>query len=141
MRRADQRSIVDLVEVGAEEQEGGQRGRADRVALGQRLGGVADGVERVGDLAGTVLRRLRELDDAAGVVGDRAEGVHGQDVGGGHEHAHRGDGGAEDAADVGAVVADEAGLVAEPVADDSSAMPMTMAVTTVRLEADRECRR
>ena len=48
---------VDLVDVGAEEQEGGQRGRGDGVALGQRLGRVADRVEAVGDLAGALLRR------------------------------------------------------------------------------------
>ncbi len=35
-------------EVSGEEQEGGQRGRADGVALGQGLGGVAGRVELVG---------------------------------------------------------------------------------------------
>ncbi len=43
-------SHVDI-QVRAEEQEGRQSGRADGVALGERLGGVADGVQRVGDLA------------------------------------------------------------------------------------------
>jgi hypothetical protein len=38
---------VDLVDVGAEEQESGQRGGGDGVALGQRLGRVADGIEAV----------------------------------------------------------------------------------------------
>ena len=90
---------VDLVDVGGEQQERGQRRRGDRVALGQGLGRVADGVEAVGDLAGAGLGAA-ELGDAAGVVGDRAEGVHRQDVGRGHEHAHRRDGGPEDAADV-----------------------------------------
>ena len=40
----------DLVEVGAEQQERGQAGGSDGVALGQRLGRVADRVQRVGDL-------------------------------------------------------------------------------------------
>ena len=92
--------LGDLVEVGGEEQEGGESGGADRVALGQGLGRVADRVEGVGDVA-DALGRAGHLGDAARVVGDRAEGVHREDVGGGHQHAHRGDGGAEDAADVG----------------------------------------
>ena len=93
---------VDLVDVRREEQERGQRCRGDRVALGQRLGRVAHRVEAVGDLARAGLGAA-ELGDATGVVGDRAEGVHGQDVGRGHEHAHGRDGGAEDATDVHAV--------------------------------------
>ena len=55
-------------------------------------------VERVGDVA-RLFGRLRHLGDAAGVVGDRPEGVHRQDVGDGHQHAHRRDGRAEQAAD------------------------------------------
>ena len=106
---------VDLVDVGAEQQERGERRRGDRVALGQGLRRVADGVEPVGDLAGAGLGPA-ELGDAAGVVGDRAERVHREDVGRGHEHAHRRDGGPEDAADVVALGVGEAGLRAEPVA-------------------------
>ena len=45
-------ALFDLVEVGGEQQEGSQAGRSHRVALGQGLGGVADRVEGVGDLAG-----------------------------------------------------------------------------------------
>ena len=108
---------VDLVDVGGEQQERGQRGGRDRVALGERLGRVADGVEAVRDLAGTGLGAA-ELGDAAGVVRDRAEGVHGQDVGGGHEHAHGRDGGAEDAADVDALGVEQVRLRAQPVAGD-----------------------
>ncbi len=100
---------VDLVDVGGEEEEGGQGGRRDGVALGQSLGRVADSVEAVGDVPGACLGAA-ELGDAAGVVGDRAEGVHRQDVGGRHEHAHGRDGGAEDAADVLAGGVDQAGL-------------------------------
>ena len=43
--------IVHALEVGGEEQEGGERGGADGVALGERLGGVAGGVQLVGLLA------------------------------------------------------------------------------------------
>ena len=88
--------VVDAFKIGGEEQEGGERGRADGVALGQCLGGVAGGVQFV-CLFTNGIRLVGHLDDAAGVVGDGAEGVHGQDVGGGREHAHGGDGGAVDA--------------------------------------------
>ena len=87
---------ADLFKVGGEEQEGRERGGADGVALGERLGGVAGGVELVGLVADGV-GLVGHLDDAAGVVGDGAEGVHGEDVGRGGEHAHGGDGGAVDA--------------------------------------------
>ena len=86
---------VDFFQEGGEEQEGGQGGGADGVALGERLGGVADRVEGVGDFADR-FRLIGHFDDTAGVVRDRSEGVHRQDVGGGHEHAHRGNRGAED---------------------------------------------
>ena len=71
-------------------------GRADGEALGDGGGGVAERVERVGDLA-DFGSRLRHLGDAAGVVGDRAVGVDGDDDAGGREHADRGDRDAVDA--------------------------------------------
>jgi hypothetical protein len=71
---------VHRLQICGKEQEGGQRGGADGVALGQGLGGVAGGVQLVGLFADRV-RLVRHFDDAAGVVGDGAEGVHGQDVG------------------------------------------------------------
>src|SRR2546426_3678787 len=49
------------------------RKRTDGVALGERLGRVADRVEAIGALANR-LGLVRHLDDAAGVVGDGAEG-------------------------------------------------------------------
>src|SRR5207247_10060432 len=85
-----------LVEISAEQQEGGQPGGGDSEAFGERFRGVAHGIQGVGDVAGA-LGGARELGDAAGVVCNRSEGVHWENVGGGHEHAHRGDGGAEDA--------------------------------------------
>mmetsp|Transcript_8188 Transcript_8188/g.14005 ORF Transcript_8188/g.14005 Transcript_8188/m.14005 type:complete len:345 (-) Transcript_8188:1735-2769(-) len=103
----------DLVHVGGEEKKRGQGGRSDGVALGQGLGGVADGVHAVADGAG-LWGCLAHLADAAGVVGDGAEGVHGEDKGCRGEHAHCGDGDAEQAADRDVVLVDEAGEVAEP---------------------------
>ena len=86
--------VAHLVEIRREQQEGGERRGADGVALRERLGRVADRVEPVG-LVANVLRLLRHLDDAAGIVGDRAEDVHREDVAGGAKHAHRRDRGAE----------------------------------------------
>ena len=108
---------VDLVDVGAEQQERRQRRRGDGISLRQRLRRVADRVQSVGDLAGTRLGPA-ELGDAAGVVRDRAEGVHCQDVGGGHEHAHGRDGGPEDAADVHTIRVPDAGLFAQEVTEE-----------------------
>ena len=69
--------------------------RADRWrSLGGRLGGVADGVEGVGALA-DALGLVRHLDDAARVVSDGPEDVHGEHVRGGREHSHRRHRGAE----------------------------------------------
>ena len=87
---------VHLVEIGREEQEGGKRCRCDRVPLGERLRRVADRVKLVGHGA-HLLWCAAELSNTTGVVGDRSERVHRQDVGGGHEHADRRNGGAEDA--------------------------------------------
>src|SRR5213592_4751203 len=71
--RLDREAVVaHLVQVGREEEEGGERRGADRVALGEGLGGVADRVEPVGLLA-DVLGLVAHLDDAARVVGDRAK--------------------------------------------------------------------
>ena len=59
---------------------------------------------------------MAELGDSARVVGDRPEGVHGQNEGSGHQHAHGRDRGTEDAAHVGpGLRIDEVCLLAEPV--------------------------
>ena len=62
-----------------------ERRRADCVALGDGLGGVAHGVQGVGDGA-DFLGKLGHLGDATGVVGDGAEGVDGDDDAGHREH-------------------------------------------------------
>ena len=73
-----------------EQHQRGERGGADRVALGHRLGRVADRVERVGDVA-DVLGQLGHLGDPAGVVGDRAERVEGDDQAAERELRHHRD--------------------------------------------------
>ena len=82
--------------VGAEQHQRGKAGRADRIALGHRLGGVADRVERVGAGADLVLQP-RHFGDAAGIVGDRAVGVERDDHAGQRQHRRGGEGDAEQA--------------------------------------------
>ena len=65
--------------------------RADRVALGDRLGRIAHGVERIGDVA-DLLGQVRHLCDAAGIVGDRAVGIERDDDPGHGQHGGRRDG-------------------------------------------------
>src|SRR5438445_364088 len=71
------------------------------VALGKRLGRVSDRVEAIGDLACLRLR-VAELGNPTRIVGDRSKGIHGEDEGGCHQHAHGRDRRPEDAAHVGA---------------------------------------
>ena len=86
-----------------EQHQRGQRRGADRVALRDRLGRVADRVERVGDVA-DVLGQLGHLGDAARVVGDRPERVEGDDQAGQRE---LGDDGDRDPVDARQLVGDE----------------------------------
>ena len=91
--------LSQLVEEGVEQHQRREGGGADRVSLGDRLGGVADRVERVGDVA-HLLRQVRHLGDAAGVVGDRAERVERDDQAGQRELCHHGDADAVDAGEL-----------------------------------------
>ena len=79
---------VEVRGVGRKQHQRAEARRADGVALGHRLGGVADRVERVGRLA-HLLRQPGHLGDAAGIVGHRPEGVERDDEAG--ERQHRGD--------------------------------------------------
>ena len=88
--------VVEVRGVGREQHQRTEAGRSDGVALGDRLGGVADGVERVGVLA-HFLRQARHFGDAAGIVGDRAVGVERHHHAGERQHGGRGDGDAEQA--------------------------------------------
>ncbi len=74
----DQRA-ADGVGVGAEQRRRGEHRRGDRDALGDGLGGVADGVELGEDLGALAVHVAGHLGDALRVVADRAEGVHGDD--------------------------------------------------------------
>ena len=80
--------VLDVQGVGGEQDQRAEARRADGIALGDRLGGVADRVQGVGGLAHLGLE-VGHFGDAAGVVGDRAVGVER------HHHAgqrdHRGD--------------------------------------------------
>ena len=78
------------VGVVGEQNQGGETGRADGIALGDGLGGIADGIQRVGDVT-YLSRQFRHFGDAAGVVGDRSVSVesnddsrHGEHGGGGN---------------------------------------------------------
>ena len=97
--RARLRLLVDPVGVRAEEDERGERGGADRVALRDGLRRVADGVERIGDRA-NLRRQVRHLGDAARVVGHRAVRVERDDEAGHRELRHDRDADAEEAGDV-----------------------------------------
>jgi len=70
-------SALQLDLEGGEEHEGGQRGGAEGVTLGDGLGGVADGIERVRDVA-DLLGHVRHLGDAPASFGDRTERVEGE---------------------------------------------------------------
>ena len=88
--------VLQVLDVGGEQDQGGQGRRADRVALGDRLGGVADRVERVG-VDADLRRQARHLGDAAGIVGHRAVGVEADDEAGQRQHGAGGDGDAVEA--------------------------------------------
>ena len=75
----------------------GQRSRTNGVTLGDRLGGVAHGIQRVGDIA-YLLVQFSHLGNATGIVSDGAVGVEGHDNAG---HGQHGRGGNGDAIDTG----------------------------------------
>ena len=68
-----------------EQDQCGETGRTDGVALGHCLGGVADGVERIGDRA-HFRRQFGHFGNATGVVGDRTIGVERDDDTGHRQH-------------------------------------------------------
>src|SRR5271157_4710417 len=93
-----------------EQQESRQAGRDQGITLGEGLGRIAHRVQPVGDPA-DVIARSGHLVNAVGVIGDGPEGVFGEDIRAGHQHAHGGYGRAENAA------AWDAGAVAEKIGD------------------------
>src|SRR6185437_6894749 len=88
--------VGEVLGVGGEQHQGAEAGRADGVALGDRLGGVTHRVERVGVVAHFV-GQARHFGDAAGIVGDRAEGIERHDHAGQRQHGGHGHGDAEQA--------------------------------------------
>jgi len=78
----------ERMRVVGKEDESRQTGRTDGVALGHGLGRIADGVERVGDVA-HFLRQSGHLCDAAGAVGDRPVSVERDDDAGHRQHRGR----------------------------------------------------
>ena len=85
--------------IGAEQHQRGKAGRTDRIALGHRLGGVADRVEGVGACA-HVLLEARHFGDSAGIVGNRAVGVERDDHAGQRKHRRSREGDAEEAGEL-----------------------------------------
>ena len=84
---------LDLVGVGDEQSERGERGGADGKAFAHGGRRIADGVEFIRDLTDVGIQTAH-FGNAAGVVSDRTVGVHGNGDAGGREHA---DGGQRDA--------------------------------------------
>ena len=90
---------LELLDIGAEENQRGESGGGDGVALGDGLHGVADRIEFIRpfpDLFGQAGHHR----DPAGVVGDRAKGVEGDDDAGHGKHGHDGDGDPEEAGEM-----------------------------------------
>ena len=90
---------LQILGIGGEEHQRSEAGRADGVALGDGLGGVADRVESVGGGA-DLARQVGHLGDTAGVVRDRAEGVERDHDAGERQHGGDGDGDAEEAGEL-----------------------------------------
>ena len=88
--------MLQVLDIGREQHQRRQTGGADGIALGDRLGRIAHGVQRVRDDAG-FLGQVGHLRDAAGVVGHRAVGVERHDHAGQRQHRGRRDGDAEQA--------------------------------------------
>ena len=118
----------DLGVVGAEERRGGEDGRRDRDALGDRLRGVADGVEVGEDAAALLVDVPGHLGDALGVVADRPEGVHRDDDAGGGQQTAAGE---RDGVERGAAT-DEEGAVDRAADEDGG--------VDGRLQAERDAR-
>ncbi|KAF4529765.1 hypothetical protein B566_EDAN018208 [Ephemera danica] len=83
----------ERVRVISEQHQRGQTGRTDGVALGHCLGGVADRVQWVGDIAHAG-RQFRHFGNTTGVVGDGAVGVQCHHDAGHAEHGGGGNGNA-----------------------------------------------
>ncbi|VTR67620.1 hypothetical protein DESC_610203 [Desulfosarcina cetonica] len=82
---------LEFHHVGSEQHQSSQTGGTDGVALGDGLGGVTNGIQRVGDGADALVH-FSHLGNTTGVVGDRAVSVNGDNHTGHGEHGHGGHG-------------------------------------------------
>ena len=85
---------LQVLVIGGKQHQRAEAGRADRVALGDCLGGVADRIERVGRLT-HVFRQAGHFGNAAGIVGDWTERIERNHHAREREHRGDGDGDAE----------------------------------------------
>ena len=106
-----------------DDRQRGQSGGADREALADRRGGIAELVQRVGDGAG-LLAETAHLRDASGVVRHRAVGVDGHRDSDRREHADRGH---TDAVETGELAVETA-MIAQMV---------SMGIATERMPTER----
>ena len=91
--------VGEVLVVGREQHQCAETGGADGIALGHRLGGIADGVERIGRFA-HLFGQSGHLGDAAGIVGDRPKGVERDHDAGERQHRRHRNGDAEQAGKV-----------------------------------------
>ena len=81
--------VLQVLVIGGKQHQRAEAGRADRVALGDCLGGVADRIERVSRLT-HIFRQAGHFGNAAGIVGDWTERIERNHHA--REREHRGDG-------------------------------------------------
>ena len=86
--------VLQVLGVGGEQHQSAQTRRADGIALGDRLGRVADRVQGVGGHT-NFRRQAGHFCDTAGVVSDRTEGVQRDNEARQRQHGRGGDGDAE----------------------------------------------
>ena len=83
-------SLLELVCVVGEEHQRGETRRANRVALGHGLGGVAHGIQRIGDVA-DLFRQVGHFRNPTCVVRDRTVRVERHNHAGHRQHCRRRD--------------------------------------------------
>ena len=71
--------------------QGSQARRADGITFGNRLGGIAYGIQGIGDVA-DLLVQFGHFSNTTGIVGDRSIGIQGHDDPGHGQHGGRRDG-------------------------------------------------
>ena len=90
--------MCQILNISREQDQSGKASRTDRVALGHRLRGIADGIQGIGRLA-HVFRQVRHLGNTTGVVRDRAVSIQRHDNASQGQHGRNRDRDAEKAGD------------------------------------------